>query len=87
MAIVFSGDLLKNSKTFIESCRLWLTAIFAIKNTILVVQVQIVEWLNAKFVKLIDFMQKCTDEQLKYVTEFFRDYFSVPEYSSIFLVI
>ena len=50
MAIVFSGDLLKNSKTFIELCRLWLTAIFAIKNTILVVQVQIVEWLNAKFV-------------------------------------
>lgn len=87
MAIVFSGDLLKNSKTFIELCRLWLTAIFAIKNTILVVQVQIVEWLNAKFVKLIDFMQKCTDEQLKYVTEFFRDYFSVSEYSSIFLVI
>ena len=37
MAIVFSGDLLKNSKTFIELlCRLWLTAIFAIKNTILV---------------------------------------------------
>lgn len=32
-------------------------------------------------------MQKCTDEQLKYVIEFFRDYFSVPEYSSIFLVI
>ena len=29
-------------------------------------------------------MEKCTDEQLKYAIEFFRDYFRVSEFSSNF---
>lgn len=32
----------------------------------------------------INFMEKCTDEQLKYAIEFFRDYFRVSEFSSNF---
>ena len=30
------------------------------------------------------FVEKCTEEQLKYAIEFFRDYFSVSEFSSKF---
>ena len=90
MATIFSDDLLKEFENFyrvtvpsLTDCNFCNKKHYfrSTKSNCRTIECEICKtFKRAK----INFMEKCTYEQLKYAIQFFRDYFSVSEFSSNF---